>query len=62
MNTIMVWMLISVSYGYGSIGTTTVVGHFKTQQTCEHVLNNLPFKNGTQVKANCIQAEIVVTK
>lgn len=62
MNTIMIWMLISISYGNNNFGTTTVVGHFKTQQMCENVMNNLPFKNGGNIKANCIQAEIVVTK
>lgn len=58
MNTIMVWMLISISYGSHNYGTTTVVGHFKTQAMCEHVIKSLPFENGGSIKARCIQAEV----
>lgn len=57
MTTIMVWMLIAVSGGGPNHGTTTVVGHFKTAQMCQHVLTNIP--NSNQVKARCIQAEII---
>lgn len=57
MNTVMVWMLISVSSWTHNYGTTTVVGHFTTQKMCEHVQKNLP--NKETVKSVCIQAEIV---
>ena len=60
MITTMVWMLISVgnpSTTNAGAGVSTVIGHFKTQEMCQHVLNNLPTKRN--VSARCIQAEII---
>lgn len=50
------WILIVVSNGPSSYGITTNVGSFKTLEQCQHVLKNIP---STDVKARCIQAEIV---
>ncbi len=57
MQTIMVWLLVSMSYSNHNYGTATVIGHFSTQQMCQHVEKNLPLKS--YVDTRCIQAEIV---
>lgn len=55
---VLVWMLVAASYPAAQ-GTTTVVGHFKTQVQCEHVRRNLPLERGS-AEARCIQANILV--
>lgn len=59
MTTMLVWLLISVSGGYYNHGTATNIAMFKDVSQCEHVLKNIP---SDQVKAKCIQAEILVPK
>ena len=56
MNTMLVWILISVSTGEYNSGNVQTVERFKTQQMCEHVRKNIPKDS---YKARCIQAEII---
>ena len=56
MNTMLVWILISVSTGGYNSGNVQTVERFKTQQMCEHVRESIP--KGSHV-ARCIQAEII---
>lgn len=65
MNTILVWILVSVSVSFYADGTLTVVGHFKTREQCVHVQDsilNMPGRashTAPVVSVRCIQAEIV---
>ena len=57
MNTMLVWILTLVGSWSHTYGNTTVVGHFKTKEMCQHVLTNMP---GQETRsARCIQAEII---
>lgn len=58
MTEFLVWMLISSNYAGSVYGITTVIGNFKTEQQCEHVLKNLPAKSAASTK--CIQANIYI--
>lgn len=60
MNTIIVWLLISVSSSPNSTaghGTLTVVGKFPDENSCKYVEQNLPFSHVLRTK--CIQAKII---
>ena len=57
---VLVWILVSTSNGYSNQGTLTVIDRFKTEQSCQHVKDNLPKKN--QLEAKCIQANILVSR
>lgn len=57
MNTIIVWLLISVSDASYNRGTLTVVGKFPDENSCKYVEQNLPHSSAIQTK--CIQAKIV---
>lgn len=57
MNTIIVWLLISVSDASYNKGTLTVVGKFPDENSCKYVEQNLPLKDS--ISAKCIQAKIV---
>lgn len=57
MNTIIVWLLISVSDALYNRGTLTVVGKFPDENSCKYVEQNLPFSHVLRTK--CIQAKIV---
>ena len=57
MNTIIVWLLISVSAGSYNQGTTTVIGRFPDENSCKYVEQNLPRQSVISTK--CIQAKIV---
>lgn len=57
MNTIIVWLLVSVSNSGNNYGTLTVVGKFPTVENCEFVQKNLPAS--TNIQARCIQATLV---
>lgn len=57
MNTILVWILVSTSFGGHSYGVSTVIGHFNTEQMCLHVAKSLPRQG--DISARCIQAEII---
>lgn len=57
MSTILVWLLVSVSTPSTTRGDVKIVGHFKTQQMCDHVRKNIPAQR--YFEARCIQAEII---
>ena len=60
MNTIIVWLLISVSsspYNSAGHGTLTVVGKFPDENSCKYVEQNLPSQ--ATINTKCIQAKIV---
>lgn len=58
MSTIVVWLLVSVSYGGPNYGTTTVVAHFASAAACERTRTELlGVANG--LRAGCVRAEVV---
>lgn len=62
MQTILVWLLVSVGADHHSTHAQ-VVERFKTKEQCLHVQNSLPeSKYNNPSVTRCIQAEIVVTK
>lgn len=58
MTEVLVWMLISANWAGSVYGVTTVIGNFKSEAQCEHVLKSLP--SPSHVKAKCIQANIYI--
>lgn len=57
MNTIVVWLLISISAGPYNEGTVTCVGRFVNQNDCEFVRQEV-LKMGN-VRTSCIRAKIL---
>lgn len=56
MNTVLIWLLVSMSSSSHNYGTATVIERFATVEDCEHVRANLP---GSSHTARCIQAKVV---
>lgn len=61
MQTILVWMLISVSNANSNSGNVTVVSYFDKLNQCQHVQKNLPLHEYSY-SSKCIQAEVYLIK
>lgn len=57
LNTVTLWLLISVSGGPGNMGTLTVVERFATAEACQDALKQVPHV-GTLLLAKCVQARV----
>lgn len=57
LNTVTIWLLISVSGGPYNTGTVTVIERFATAEACQDVLKQVPYA-GTLLSAKCVQAKV----
>jgi len=59
MNTVLLWLLVSISDGGSNRGNIVVIERFATVEDCEHVRKNLPMGAYVSNTARCIQANVI---
>lgn len=65
MNTVIVWLLISISTGYGNSGNVHVVERFATEGDCNWVIQNLKsvsLRGEMEQSSKCIKARVLEKK
>lgn len=61
MQTVLVWMLISINTAIGGgQGVVSVIGNFKDEAECQRIKNHIPLPHLRVTK--CIQTEIYIPK